>query len=57
MTIGDSMISPGDKHGLFPLAIPLSRNSSGIVVFIKNSILGGKHFSGKVISHFPLLGL
>ncbi|KMS95407.1 hypothetical protein BVRB_008650 [Beta vulgaris subsp. vulgaris] len=29
---GDSMISPGDKHGLFPLAIPLSRNSSGIVI-------------------------
>lgn len=29
---GDSIISPGDKHGLFPLAIPLSRNGSGDMI-------------------------
>ncbi|XP_021840165.1 protein IN CHLOROPLAST ATPASE BIOGENESIS, chloroplastic-like isoform X2 [Spinacia oleracea] len=31
-TRGDSIISPGDKHGIFPLAIPLSRNSSGAMI-------------------------
>ncbi|KAK9689821.1 hypothetical protein RND81_09G083700 [Saponaria officinalis] len=29
---GDVIISPGDKQGLFPLAIPLSRNASGVTV-------------------------
>ncbi|CAO2828250.1 unnamed protein product [Amaranthus hypochondriacus] len=29
---GDSIISPGDKHGLFPLAIPLSRIKSGVMI-------------------------
>lgn len=27
---GDSIISPGAKQGLIPLAIPLAKNSSGI---------------------------
>lgn len=31
-TRGDSIISPEDKNGLFPLAIPLSRNSSGVLI-------------------------
>ncbi|KAL9229775.1 hypothetical protein vseg_005207 [Gypsophila vaccaria] len=29
---GDVIISPGDKQGLFPLSIPLSRNASGVTV-------------------------
>ncbi|XP_021714334.1 uncharacterized protein LOC110682325 isoform X1 [Chenopodium quinoa] len=31
-TRGDSIISPEDKHGIFPLAIPLSKNSSGAMI-------------------------
>ncbi|XP_074295347.1 protein IN CHLOROPLAST ATPASE BIOGENESIS, chloroplastic-like isoform X3 [Silene latifolia] len=29
---GDFIISPGDKQGMFPLAIPLSRNPSGVAI-------------------------
>lgn len=29
---GDTIISPGDKHGLIPLAIPLSKNCSGVMI-------------------------